>query len=88
MRISQVKKDKISEQILSYLYSINPKPLFTAHIAREIARDEEFTKKLLLNLKSKGLVLPIKKNPQGIEYSRRIRWKLSNKAYQAYKQLP
>lgn len=86
MRISKEKKDKISEQILAYLYSINPKPAFTAHIAREIARDEEFVKKLLLNLKKKGLVTQINKNPKGIEYSRRTRWKLSSQAYKIYKQ--
>ncbi|MBD3247500.1 hypothetical protein GF378_02675 [Candidatus Pacearchaeota archaeon] len=86
MRISKEKKDKISEQILAYLYSINPKPAFTAHIAREIARDEEFVKKLLMKLKKKGLVTQIKKNPQGIDYSRRIRWKLSSQAYKIYKQ--
>lgn len=86
MKISQQKKDKIFEQILAYLYSINPKPVFTSYIAKEIARDEEFIKKLLLELNKKGLVVKIKKNPKGIPYSRRIRWKLSEKAYQAYKQ--
>lgn len=87
MKISKQKRDKISEQILSYLYSINPKPTFIAHIAKEMARDEEFIKKLLLDLKNKGLVTQIKKNPKGIEYSRRSRWKLSDKTYQAYKQV-
>ncbi len=85
MRISQEKKNKISEQILAYLYSINPKPSFTAHIAREIARDEEFIKNLLKELKKKKLVIEIKKNPKGIDYLRRSRWKLSDKAYEIYK---
>ena len=85
MRISEEKKQKISEQILAQLYMSNLKPMFTAHIAREIARDEEFVKKLLLNLKEKGLVTQIKKNPKGIEYLQRSRWKLSSKAYEAYK---
>ncbi len=86
MKISQEKKNKISEQILAYLYSQSPKSMFTAHIASEIARDEEFIKKILLNLKSKGFVVEIKKNPQGKEYLKRIRWKLSNKVYNYYKQ--
>ena len=47
MKISDKKKEKISEQILALLYSINPQSLFTLHIAREIARDEEFIKKIL-----------------------------------------
>lgn len=85
MRISKEKKDKISEQILAHLYSINPKPAFAAHIAREIARDEEFIKSLLNKLKKTGLVIEIKKNPKGIDYVRRSRWRLSDKAYEVYK---
>ena len=87
MRLSQEKRDKISEQVLAFLYHEFPNPRFTAEIAREIARDEEFIKDLLLGLKDKGLVVAIKKNPKGVFYSRRIRWRLSNKAYDAYKQL-
>jgi predicted transcriptional regulator with HTH domain len=86
MKISKQKKEKISEQILAYLYSINPKPSFTSHIAREIARDEEFTKKLLMRLKKTKLVIEIKKNPKGIQYIRRSRWKLTEKAYKIYKE--
>jgi len=36
MRLSKNKKDKIAEQILSYLYHSFPKQPFTAEIAREI----------------------------------------------------
>lgn len=85
MKISQEKKEKISEQILAFLYSSSPKAIFTSHIAREIARDEEFVKKLLLDLKNKKLVIEIKKNPKGIIYIKRSRWKLSDIAYKAYK---
>lgn len=86
MQISNEKKEKISEQILAYLYSINPRPTFTVNIAREVIRDEEFTKKLLLDLKKKGFVIEIKKNPQGISYSKRSRWRLSDKVYELYNQ--
>ena len=86
MKISQEKKDKISEHILAYLYSQNPQAIFTSHIALEIARDEEFVKKLLLDLNKKGIVIEIKKNPKGIFYLRRSRWKLTNKFYNLYKQ--
>lgn len=85
MRISEKKREKISEQILALLYSVNPKPLFTLHIAKEIARDEEFIKKLLLELKSKKLIVEIKRNPQGIPYVKRSRWKLSEAVYRIYK---
>jgi predicted transcriptional regulator with HTH domain len=86
MKISIEKKEKISEQILAYLYSINPRPTFTVNIARDIIRDEEFTKKLLLDLKKKGFVIEIKKNPQGVSYSKRSRWRLSDKVYELYNQ--
>ena len=85
MKISQEKKEKISEQILSLLFSIAPRSLFTSHIAREIARDEEFTKLLLKDLLTKGLVFKINKNPKGISYLKRLRWRLSDAAYRAYK---
>jgi len=85
MKISKEKRNKILEQILAYLYSINPKPAFAAHIAREIARDEEFIKSLLIELKKKELVIEIKKNSKGIDYVRRSRWRLSDKTYEVYK---
>jgi len=84
--ISQQKKEKISEQILSHLFSIFPKQVFTSEIAKELARDEEFTKKLLKELEKKELVVKINKNPQGFQYSRRERWRISNKAHKIYKQ--
>jgi len=86
MKICQEKKEKISEQILGYLFAQSPKALFTSYIASEIARDEEFIKKILSDLNKKGLVVEIKKNAQGKEYVRRTRWKLSNKVYNYYKQ--
>lgn len=85
MKISEKKKEKISEQILAYLYSINPKSAFTLHIAQEIARDEEFVKKLLIKLKEKSLIIEIKKNSQGTPYLKRSRWRLSDKTYEIYK---
>lgn len=85
MKISDSKKEKIYEQILALLYSSSPKSLFTVNVADEIARDEEFVKLLLTNLKKKGLVVEIKKNPEGIDYLKRSRWTLSDLAYQAYK---
>ena len=83
--ISQQKKQKISEQILYYLFSVSPQALFTAQIAREIARDEEFTKFLLEELKSKDIIVKVTKNKEGVDYLRRHRWRLSNQVYEAYK---
>ena len=85
MKISEKKREKISEQILAFLYSVSPKLLFTSYVAQEIARDEEFTKKLLLELKKKNFVIEVTKNPKGVPYLKRSRWKISDVAYQAYK---
>ncbi len=85
MKISEDKKRRISEQILAFLFQESPKACFTFHIAREIARDEEFVKKLLNDLKSKKLVLEIKKNKGGIPYVRRSRWRISPFIYETYK---
>ena len=72
------------EQILHYLYQSFPRNPFTAEIAREIARDEEFIKKLLLELKEKNFVLVIRKGKKGEIFSRRLKWKLTNKVYDIY----
>lgn len=87
MKISDKKREKILEQILMFLYMNSPKSFFTSHIAKEIARDEEFTKKLLSDLKKRKFVVEIKKNPEGVNYLRRSRWKISQIAYDAYKKL-
>jgi hypothetical protein len=84
MRLSQEKKNKIIEQILLFLYNIFPYQPFTAEIAREIARDEEFIKRILFDLKEKNLVIIIKRNKKGEIFSRRLRWRLSNKIYEIY----
>ena len=84
-KISKEKREKIQEQMLSYLFSVFPKQVFTSDIANEVARDEEFIKILLLDLKKKELVTSINKNKDGTTYIRRIRWRISNKAYEIYK---
>ena len=84
-QISKQKKDRISEQILHYLFTISPNSNFTSQIARELARDEEFTKSILQELEKNNLIVKIKKSPNGVEYSRRERWRLSNSTYKIYK---
>ena len=85
MRLSQDKKNRIIEQILSFLYHSFPEEPFTAEIAREVVRDEEFVKRILFELKEKGLIVPIVKNKKGEPFSRRLRWRLSTKVYEVYK---
>ena len=65
-KISDIKKEKISEHVLSVLLDKYPEPIFTAHIAQEIARDEEFVKILMNDLLTKELVIKVDKNPEGI----------------------
>jgi hypothetical protein len=84
MRLSKNKKDKIAEQIILFLYNSFPKQPFTAEIAREIARDEEFVKKILFDLKEKNIINSLRKNKKGEPFSRRIRWSLTNKVYEIY----
>ena len=85
--ISKKKKSKISEQILSYLYAISPDSSFTAKIAEEIIRDEEFTKSLLEDLEKSKLLVRVTKGPQGQDYARWTRWRMSKVAFDAYKNL-
>jgi len=82
--ISNSKKERIQEQILYYLFSLSPEATFTNAIAKEIARDEEFTKTLLKDLKNKGLVIQVTKSPSGQTYLKRQRWLLSDQTFQAY----
>ncbi|MBS3074567.1 hypothetical protein J4447_03895 [Candidatus Pacearchaeota archaeon] len=84
-KLSKEKRERIMSNILSLLYNIFPQSLFTAKISEEEARDEEFTKGLLIELEKRGLVKAIRKNPHGSPYSRRIRWTLSPRVYKIYK---
>ncbi len=85
-RVSTEKRKKISEQIVHYLFSIAPSSKFTSEIAKEIARDEEFTKVLMLELEKNKIVILITKNQNGNVFIKRQRWRLSNEAYDIYKQ--
>ena len=83
-KISERKRDKITEQILYFLYTVSPESRFTSAIAESIVRDEEFTLSLLKNLKDKKLIVPINKNKEGKDYLKRIRWRLADNVFEAY----
>jgi hypothetical protein len=87
MRISSKKRDKIKEGILAFLFQNSPKTYFTSEVACEIARDEEFTKDLLHELQAQNMIVSVDKNPKGIKYNKRIRWRISSRIYNAYKDL-
>lgn len=82
--ISSKTKDKIREQILAHLFTQSPEPQYTVSIARELARDEEFIKSLLLELETKKLVIKVTKSADGLDFTRRQRWRLSNQVFSAY----
>lgn len=86
-RISTKTRDKISEQVLAYLFHAAPEPQYTAAVANELARDEEFIKSLLFDLEKRNLVIKITKNSQGADFIRRQRWRLSNQAFDIYKRM-
>lgn len=86
-RISIEKENKIKEAILHLLYEKSPSFLYTYHVAKELARDEEYIKKLMEDLERQNFVISKRKNEFGKEYSRRIGWQLSSKTYEAYKKL-
>lgn len=84
MKISKAKTEKIKENVLAFLYSKAPQPLFTSDIAHDLARDEEFILKLLNEMERKKLVVRVKKNPEGISYLKRNRWRISSNVFEAY----
>lgn len=85
-RLSKEKEEKIMSNIIAILYQHSPQALFISEISKLEARDEEFTKRLLHQLKKKGFVVEVKKNPRGVEYLKRSRWRLSDSVYAAYRQ--
>lgn len=84
VKISSDKREKIKEHILSTLYHNSPNAMFGAEIAREIIRDEEFSKNLLLELEKQNLITSVSKNSKGVLYSKRLRWRLTNDTFKAY----
>ncbi len=84
-KLSREKEEKIMSNIVALLFQHSPQTFFTSEISKLEARDEEFVKRLLHELKKKGLVVLVDKNPKGIKYEKRQRWRLSNDAYEAYK---
>lgn len=87
MKISTSKEEKIKESIIHMLFEQSPKALFTAAVAQQLARDEEYVKRLLLELEKRNFVVAVKKNPQGKNYKRRMRWMLDTKIYDTYKKI-
>lgn len=86
-KLSQDKINKIKEEIISLLYNNNLKPMFTNEIANHLIRDEEFIKRILLELKKEHIIKEVIKSQKGTIYRRWRRWALSQKTYDAYNNL-
>jgi len=77
-KISEKTKILLKNDIMSILHEASLKPLYTIAIADELRRDNEFTLKLLLELKDQNLVEEIKKGKRG-DYLARRKWRIPPK---------
>ena len=84
-KVSDKKIKKLKEHILSILYETHFNPIFTSNIAEDLIRDEEFTLRLLIELKKEGFIKEINKNTDGKRYLSRKKWILQSKIYDQYK---
>lgn len=85
-KLSKKREESIKEEILSVLYE-NITGLSTYRIGEETLRDDEFTLRLLSEMKEKGLVKHVGKSVHGREYKTKKVWALSKEAFEAYKGL-
>ena len=75
VKLSQKTINALKDDIMSILYE---NPLITRstyEISKELRRDKEFTKNLLLELKKDKFVEEVKKGKRG-EYLTRRKWKI------------
>ena len=86
-KISNNTINLLKDDIISILFEDQLKPLLTIQIARELRRDKEFTKKLLLELKNKGILNEIKKNNKGKDYLKRSKWLIKPDIVNKYNEL-
>jgi len=77
-KISDKTKILLKNDIMSILHEASLRSMYTFHIAQELRRDNEFTLKLLLELKKQKLVEEIKKGKHG-EYLARRKWRIPPK---------
>ena len=86
VRLSNQLINLIKDDIITYLYNNQLKSYFTNQIAKEVRRDNEFTLKLLIELKQQGLIEQINKNKLGKNYLARVKWRIPPDVIKAYEQ--
>ncbi|MBS3143648.1 hypothetical protein J4446_02105 [Candidatus Woesearchaeota archaeon] len=85
VKLSSRTTDLLKDDIISVIYENQLNPLLTIEIANELRRDKEFTKKLLFELKEKGILDEIKKNNKGKGYIKRSRWIIKQEILNTFK---
>jgi hypothetical protein len=83
-RISKEKQDRIKEDILREMFENYPEFEYTESVAEKIIRDNEFTLKLLKEMKRKNLINEIRES-SGRKIKRK--WQMKKEVYYAYKDL-
>lgn len=86
-KLNQKTLEKIKSDVLSILYDHNDEGLFSAQIANNIIRDEDFVQNLMLELEKLHVVKRDKLTRKGSNFIRRKRWRLTEKAFEAYQDL-
>ncbi len=84
VKLSEKTIQFLKDDIISILYDKSLVARFTNEIALELRRDNEFTKKLLLELKKDGFIEEVKKNKKGQKYLARTKWRIQPKILKAY----
>jgi len=83
-KISEDKKERIKRDILRLLYDEYPKMFYTYEIADNMLRNDEFTLKLLLDLKKNKAVHSIQES-KGDKVKRK--WGMDEVIHNTYKEL-
>lgn len=76
VRLGEEKRVRLKEEILSILNESPLKARFTNEIAKELIRDNEFTLKLLMEMRDNGHLKEIRVNKGS--YKVRRKWRISD----------
>ena len=82
--ISQIKKERLKEEILRIAYENHPAFLYTYQIAEQLIRDDEFILNLLKELKNNDLITCLEESGGG---NIKRKWGLKKEGYEKYKEL-
>lgn len=79
-RMSERTKEKISSNLLHFLYEEYPHGLSTNILAQNEVRDKEFVLSLLLKLEKKEII-------HNLGHKKKTVWVMTERAYKTYKEL-